>query len=327
MAIFGPDISSYEAGLDLSRLTAARFVLAKTTEGTYYTDPDYQGWRKQAASLGRLFGWYHFLSGEDAHQQVQHTIANVGDITLPGMLDAETEGRFVPTPAQVLAYIDAAHAAGLNLRLLYLPHWLWQQIGSPDLTQVAARGVHLVSSSYPGGSGTPSQIYPGDGSAGWQGYGGMVPLLYQFTNQASDGGRTMDYNAFRGTLGALEAALGIPASPTSGGIDVALTQQEITAVAVAAANEVFGRSIGRAGGGMSGNTNLAEVLAWSDQHVIDITAAVSGRPVVDTAALAASITSAVVAAVEPAIAQAVPPAQADVEKAIADAVAAHFKVV
>ncbi|MEY9858937.1 hypothetical protein ABH935_004560 [Catenulispora sp. GAS73] len=207
MTIFGPDISSYQSGLSLSRLTDASFVIAKTTEGTYYTDADYQTWRTQAAQLGKPFFWYHFLSGESATAQAQHTAANVGDSSLPGMLDAEPAGSFSPSLDQILAYIDAAHAAGLNLRLLYLPQWYWAQIGSPGLSAVANRGVSLVSSVYPGGSGGPANIYPGDGAAGWQPYGGMTPLIYQFTNQASDGGQPLDYNAFRGTASDLISAL------------------------------------------------------------------------------------------------------------------------
>ncbi len=207
MTIYGPDISSYQAGLDLSRLTAAAFVIAKTTEGTYYTDGDYQRWRRQAAAIGRPFVWYHFLSGEDATAQAKHTLANVGDTSLPGMLDAEPAGGFSPTLAQMIAYVDAAHGAGLNLRLIYLPRWYWQQIGSPDLTALRDRGVSLVSSAYPGGSGSPAAIYPGDEAVGWQGYGGMVPLLYQFTNQASDGGQLLDYNAVRGSVDQLVAFL------------------------------------------------------------------------------------------------------------------------
>lgn len=216
MTILGPDLSSYQHGLDLSRLSDAMFVIAKTTEGTYYTDADYQGWRRQAASLGRLFCWYHFLSDENASSQVSHTAANVGAAALPGMLDVESAGSSAPNLAQVLAYVDAAHAAGLNLRLVYLPHWYWQQIGSPDLSPLAARGVHLISSSYPGGSGSPSQLYPGDGAAGWQSYGGLTPLLYQFTNQAVDGGMALDYNAFQGDAAGLAAILA-GGTPTSTG--------------------------------------------------------------------------------------------------------------
>jgi hypothetical protein len=211
MTIYGTDISSYQGGLDLSRLASASFVIAKTTEGTYYTDPDYQGWRRQAASLGKPFLWYHFLSGEDPHAQAQHTLSNVGDSALPGMLDAEPAGSFSPSLAQMVAYVDAAHAAGLNVRLVYLPRWYWQQIGSPSLSAFADRGVQLVSSSYPGGSGDAPAIYPGDGAAGWQSYGGMTPLLYQFTNQASDGGQLLDYNAYRGSVAQFAADLQMPA--------------------------------------------------------------------------------------------------------------------
>lgn len=207
MTIFGPDISSYQRGLVLSRLSDAAFVIAKTTEGTYYTDADYPAWRQQAAALGKPFVWYHFLSGEDPASQAGHTAANVGDKSLPGMLDAEPAGSYSPTLAQILAYIDAAHATGLNLRLCYLPRWYWEQLGAPSLSGLADRGVRLVASAYPGGSGTPASLYPGDGAGGWGSYGGQTPLIYQYTNQASDGGQLLDYNAYRGTVQQLAADL------------------------------------------------------------------------------------------------------------------------
>jgi hypothetical protein len=207
VTVFGPDISSYQAGLNLARLTDAAFVIAKTTEGTYYTDSAYPGWRAQAAAIGKPFVWYHFLSGEDATAQAGHTAAKVGDKALPGMLDFEPAGIFSPTLAQAVAYIKAAQAAGLRLVLVYLPRWYWQQLGSPDLSELAALGVQLVSSAYPGGNGSPAQLYPGDKAAGWQPYGGMTPLIYQFTDKATDGGQSLDYNAFRGSIAELVAAL------------------------------------------------------------------------------------------------------------------------
>jgi hypothetical protein len=215
VTVFGPDLSSYQHGLDVARLSEASFVIAKVTEGTYYTDADYDGWRRQAAGLSRLFCWYHFLSGEDVHAQAAHTLQHVGDPALPGMLDIEPTSSYTPTLQQTLAYVDAAHAAGLNLRLAYLPRWFWEQLGSPDLSALASRGLHLVSSAYPGGTGAPAQLYPGDGAAGWGGYGGLTPLIYQFTNQASDGGMALDYNAFRGTAAQLAGAL--DESQSSGG--------------------------------------------------------------------------------------------------------------
>jgi hypothetical protein len=162
-------------------------------------------------SLGkRPFIWYHFLSTEGAAAQVAHTKACVGDLALPGMLDVEPEGDRKATLAQVLAYADEAKAAGLRLRLVYLPRWYWQELGSPSLSGLAARGLALVSSSYPGGAGSAPALYPGDKASGWNAYGGVTPALYQYTNQAADGGRTMDYNAFRGTAAQLAAALQTP---------------------------------------------------------------------------------------------------------------------
>jgi len=208
MTVYGPDISSYQAGLDLSRLADASFVIAKACEGTYYTDGSYQGWRRQAASLKKPFVWYHCLSSENVSAQVAHTKACVGDLSLPGMLDVEPSGTSKPTLQQVLDYADASKAAGLRLRLVYLPHWYWQELGSPSLSGLTRRGLGLISSSYPGGSGSAPALYPGDKAAGWNAYGGVAPALYQYTNQASDGGRALDYNAFRGTVEQLLTQLG-----------------------------------------------------------------------------------------------------------------------
>lgn len=232
MTVFGSDLSSFEAGLDLSRLADASFVFAKTTEGTYYTDPDYQGWRAQAAQLGKVFAWYHFLTTEDVHAQVAHLLDHVGDMGLPGMLDVEpqTQTGSRPTLEQVLAFDDAAHTAGLKLRLIYLPQWYWAELGSPDLTALGARGLYLVSSQYPGGTGNPEALYPGDSASGWQAYGNAKPLIWQYTDKASDGGKSEDFNAFRGSVQQLQAYLGTSAS-TGGTDDV--TPQDIQAIAAA----------------------------------------------------------------------------------------------
>ena len=225
MTVYGPDVSSFQHGLDLSRCADASFVIAKTTEGVGYVDADYDGWRRQARQLGKLFCWYHFLSADSAPAQAAHTLAHVGDSALPGMLDVEPEGSYHPTLPQALTYVDAAHAAGLNLRLVYLPHWYWLNIGSPDLTPFAARGVHLVSSNYLGGSGTAAQTYPGDQAAGWSPYGGLTPLIYQFTDRASDGGQLLDYNAYRESTAQLAVILTQPGGHLMGTIPPSIGQK------------------------------------------------------------------------------------------------------
>jgi hypothetical protein len=296
MTVFGPDISSFEAGLDLSRLADASFVFAKTTEGTYYTDPDYQGWRRQAGQLGKPFAWYHFLTTEDVHAQLAHLLANVGDKTLPGMLDVEpqTQTGSRPSLAQVLAFADAARAAGVNLRLVYLPEWYWQEIGSPGLSGLTSRGLYLVSSNYPGGTGNPQQLYPGDSGPGWQAYGGVTPLLWQYTDKAADGGKSEDYNAYRGTAAQLAALLG---GPTTGD-DV--TPQDIAAIA--AAVYAYGQEDVNLPGGVMHNVPLGNLAhgAWVSVNdpngpVISRLTALEAQvkalsaPAVDVKALAAAL--------------------------------------
>ena len=209
MTIFGPDVSSYQTGRDLSQVPDTSFIIAKTSEGTYYTDTAYPGFRSQAAHLGKPFIWYHLVTPEPAADQVRHTLACVGDPTLPGMIDCEPSGdKPGPTWPQILEYVAAALDAGLNLRLYYLPHWYWEQIGSPGLAPLAKLG--LVASDY---TPTPG-IYPGDGVAGWLPYGGVTPEILQDTD--NQGG--LDFNAYRGPIEDLTAFL-----HPSQGADMAVT--------------------------------------------------------------------------------------------------------
>lgn len=201
MTILGPDLSSYQSGLDVGALPYP-FVLAKATEGTYYDDASYAAWRLQALAAGKHFIAYHFISGEDPHDQAEHLATHIVDQQLPVMLDFEPTGTYRPTLAQLLAVADAMTAIGLRVRLAYVPRWYWAQIGQPDLTPLASRGIALVSSAYPGGSG-----YPGDDAAGWSPYGGLTPALYQYTSSAPIQGRAVDMNAFRGGIDELDTLL------------------------------------------------------------------------------------------------------------------------
>lgn len=211
MTIFGPDISSYEHGMDVATLTDP-FVILKCTEGTYYTDGDYAGWLAQAKASGKVVVPYHFVKTESSAQaQAAMLAAHIGDMSLPVMLDVETEGSSAPNIQFVLSVIDAMHGRGLNVRLVYMPHWYWQQINSPDLTPLSGRGVGVVSSAYPrSGPLAPATGYAGDGGdagPGWAPYGGVTPVLWQFTDAGVEQQR-VDFNAFRGTVDQLVAVLG-----------------------------------------------------------------------------------------------------------------------
>jgi len=224
VTILGPDVSSFQDGLDLGQAPYP-FAIMKISEGTYYTDKDYPAWRAQAEASGKIPIGYHFISGEDPAAQARHLAACIGDKRLPLMLDFEPTKTYRPDLAQLIAVADEVNAAGMHVRLAYVPRWYWQQIGSPTLTSLGARGIALVASAYPGGTG-----YPGDDAAGWQPYGGMTPLLYQYTDHAPVGGKAVDMNAYKGTIAQLAEGLDLTAhTPTTGGIPMGSIPPSIAA--------------------------------------------------------------------------------------------------
>lgn len=217
MTIFGPDISSYEHGLNIAAL-AEPFLLAKVTEGTYYRDADWPVFRDAARRAGKLLIGYHFVTAQDPAAQAANLASWIGDKSIPVMLDFEPTNTSHPTHAQQLAVADAIKAAGMRVKLSYTPRWYWQQLGSPDLRGLTARGIGVVSSAYPNPSiPNPQQDYAADGGdngPGWASYGGITPLLWQFTDAGVEQ-QKMDFNAFRGTAAELAAFLG--STPTAGG--------------------------------------------------------------------------------------------------------------
>jgi sarcosine oxidase delta subunit len=220
VTIFGPDISSYEHGVNVTDLTDP-FVMLKCTEGTYYADADYSRWLAQAKASSKLAIAYHFVrDDESAVAQAQWMKQHILDASLPVMLDVETEGSSKPTAQFIAELADAMSQLGLRVKLAYLPRWYWEQVGSPDLTPLANRGIGLVSSAYPARGGqSPSVGYAdsgGDGGTGWGPYGGVRPVLWQFTDSGLEQ-QKMDFNAFRGTITELAALLKSSGGQGTGG--------------------------------------------------------------------------------------------------------------
>jgi hypothetical protein len=264
VAIFGPDISSYEDGLNIAALVDP-FVIAKITEGTYYRDKDWPIFRDAARRAGKILIGYHFVTGEDPHAQAANLAGWIGDKSIPVMLDFEPTGNSHPTHAQQLAVADAVNAAGMRVKLSYTPRWYWQQIGSPDLTGLTKRGIGVVSSNYPNTSITdPPRDYAADGGdtgPGWAPYGGITPLLWQFTDAGAEQQQRMDFNAYRGSVADLAQFLGSTFS-TSGVDDVQLTDHITMPPAAVAAFPDFGFN--------SQTVDVASLLAWTAARVSHI---------------------------------------------------------
>lgn len=193
MTLFYPDVSSHQAGISFDGCAIA---VVKATESTDYTNPDYAAAKVRAASAGAFFCAYHFLHAGDGAAQAAHAYSVVGS-QVPLMLDVELtrEGTVTSAPAvaDVEDFVGEYRSLGGVVSLLYLPHWYWQDnLGSPSLAPLASLGLLLVSSDYTAYSDT---------GPGWTAYGGMTPVIWQYTSSATLNGVTeVDMNAYQGSL-------------------------------------------------------------------------------------------------------------------------------
>jgi GH25 family lysozyme M1 (1,4-beta-N-acetylmuramidase) len=202
MAVFYIDVSSFQAGINLSGWHA---VAVKATQGTGYTDSWWGNFRTHAASVGAFFFGYHFLEHGNGAGQADHYFAVAGKT--PCMIDFEPTTGSNPNLADCEQFCDRLRARGGVCNLVYLPRWYWGNLGQPSLQGLSNRHLHLVSSQYTGYS---------DSGPGWTPYGGMVPAIWQYTSTLSTGGfRQVDCNAYKGTFAQLQGLVAgtTPAPP------------------------------------------------------------------------------------------------------------------
>lgn len=216
MTLFGVDLSNNNWGgappasivPTLNEIIAEGFswIEHKCSEGNYYADPYWPTVWQWAQQTGNIVVAYHYVTTDDPAQQAQKYLSNdPSNGAAPCMLDFEANSGDINN---FWAVFNAFTAAGINMRLDYIPHWYWQQIGSPDLSGV----VGLVSSAYYEEGNYASTEYNdagGDNGQGWTGYGGATPVIWQFTDAALVAGKSVDANAFKGSLDDLKALLGI----------------------------------------------------------------------------------------------------------------------
>jgi peptidoglycan hydrolase-like protein with peptidoglycan-binding domain len=200
MTIFYPDVSDFQAGISFSGCVIA---MVKATENNNYTNPDYAAAKVRAANAGAYFCAYHFLHAGNGAGQASYAYGRVGS-GVPLMIDCEptynSNGTIASAPqiSDVVAFVNQFRALGGTVHLLYLPHWYWQgNLGQVSLAPVIGLGMLLVSSDYTAYSDT---------GPGWAAYGGMTPLIWQYTSTATlNGVSNVDMNAYQGSLADFQA--------------------------------------------------------------------------------------------------------------------------
>jgi peptidoglycan hydrolase-like protein with peptidoglycan-binding domain len=211
MTIFYPDVSSYQTGISFAGCVIA---VAKATEGTGYTNPDYSQAKGRAADAGAYFCAYHFLLAGNGAGQASYAHSVVGS-DVPLMIDCEAEYNSsgalssAPQVSDIVDFVNQYRALGGKTYLLYLPRWYWQgDMGQASLAPVINLGMLLVSSDYT----TYSDTGPG-----WAAYGGMTPIIWQYTSSATlNGVQGVDMNAYQGTVADFQAQATSGAQTQSG---------------------------------------------------------------------------------------------------------------
>ncbi|OBJ41538.1 hypothetical protein A5630_22430 [Mycolicibacterium mucogenicum] len=207
MTLYGPDTSNnnFRSAADaiafVSQLPGQGFswIEQKVSEGSYYRDPYWPVIAQWCRDNHFPHIGYHYVTTNSPAAQAQTWLSNNGGQY--AMLDFEANSGDIHN---FWAVVNAFNAVGVTISLSYIPHWYWQQIGSPDISQVPG----LIASNYVNGTGYASNLYPGnDNQRYWFPYGGATPQILQFTDAALVGNLSVDCNAFQGTLDQLIALL------------------------------------------------------------------------------------------------------------------------
>lgn len=180
MTIFYPDVSNWNATYKVPTGTVA--VVAKATEGNYYHDASYHNFEYQAKQVGAVFSGYHFLKQEISPEEQAQYYFNFAGAT-PCMIDCESSGNSTPGVDWCQRFKDALHGLGGHVWSVYYPHWYLGLTGG----SLASLGLPVIASEY--------RSY--DDNSWPAGYGGITPVIWQYTSTP------IDMNAFKGTAAQL----------------------------------------------------------------------------------------------------------------------------
>lgn len=92
MSMNGIDISSWQAGIDLTKVPCD-FAIVKATQGTGYTNPDCVRAVQQCIDSGKPFGVYHYVAGGNAAAEADFFVDSILNWIGKGILVVDWESN------------------------------------------------------------------------------------------------------------------------------------------------------------------------------------------------------------------------------------------
>ena len=196
----GIDISSWQPDIDVPKVDAD-FVIVKSTEGTWYTNPYFYQHADQVLSSGKLLGSYHFANEGKAVDQADFFVKAVGPYIGKCVLFLDWENTdysdtMSQGPSWAKQFMDRVYARTGVAPLIYTSANVTR---SYDWSSVA-RDYGLWLAQYPDYEETGYLKTPwvdGYGTGAWS-----APTLHQYTSTGLISGYSghLDLNKFYGTV-------------------------------------------------------------------------------------------------------------------------------
>jgi GH25 family lysozyme M1 (1,4-beta-N-acetylmuramidase) len=200
----GIDVSSYQGNINWASVAPSiDFVYAKGTEGTYYTNPDFDNQYTGPHDYGVIRGAYHFAIPGNSQGQAQadYFVSNGGGwsgdgLTLPGALDIEYNPYgsecYGLTQAQMVTWIsnfvnEYAYLEGVYPVIYSTTDW-WTTCTGNSASFAAYDPLWIANYSASAGGTLPS---------GW--------AYYTFWQYADSGSLPGDQDVFNGAYSQLQA--------------------------------------------------------------------------------------------------------------------------
>lgn len=202
----GIDISSWQAGIDISNVDAD-FVIVKATGGTGYTNPYFKSMANATIKSGKLLGLYHFAreatSPGTAVAEADHFVNAAKSYVGRAVLVLDWERDYSLGPTWVKKFCNRVYKKTGVRPLVYMSK---SYTRSYDWTSVAKNyqlWVAQYSLEYLQGTGYVSQPWTdGFGYGAWDG-----PIMYQYTSAGRISGYSgdLDLDIFYGSKADWEA--------------------------------------------------------------------------------------------------------------------------